>query len=147
MRERRAQLRVDRTADAGDDLGQRLHVSLCRVKVHDAGAQHVAAGDDRVRDERLASALQAIEQLAIQRIQVPLGLGLPACGRTSSGMNRNVVMLRLCVTNSSSAWRRTASAIALRQPDVVANHAAVAGRAHVSQRKPDLERAEAARVL
>ena len=40
------------------------------MEIHDAGAQHVAAAYDRVRDERLAAALQAIEQLAIQGIEV-----------------------------------------------------------------------------
>ena len=47
-----------------------LHVRPRRVEVDDAGAQHVAAADDGVRDERLAAALQPIEQRAIQRVEV-----------------------------------------------------------------------------
>ena len=44
------------------------------VEVHDAGAQHVAAADDGVRDEGLAAALQAIEQLAVERIEMAFDL-------------------------------------------------------------------------
>ena len=71
LRDRRAQLRVDRSSDSRDDLRQRLDVRSGGVEVHDAGAQHVAAADDGVGDERLAAALQPIEQLAVERIEMP----------------------------------------------------------------------------
>ena len=65
-----AQFRVHRSSDSRDDLRHRLHIRSSGVEVHDAGAQHVAAADDGVGDERLASALQPIEQLAVERIEM-----------------------------------------------------------------------------
>ena len=72
LREPGPQLRVDRASDPRHDLRQRLDVRPVGVEIHDAGAQHVAAADDGVRDERLAAALQPIEQLAVERVEMPL---------------------------------------------------------------------------
>ena len=52
------------------DLRQRLDVGPLGVEVDDAGAQHVAAGDDRVRDEDLAAALQPVEQRSVERVEL-----------------------------------------------------------------------------
>ena len=76
FRNSRAQLGVHRSTDSRDDLRHRLHVRLSGVEVHDAGAQHVAAADDGVGDERFAAALQPIEQFAVERVEMTFDLRL-----------------------------------------------------------------------
>ena len=57
-----------------------------RVEVHDAGAQQVAASDDGVRDERLAAALQPIQQRPVQRVEIALAVSFsPTRARRSDG--------------------------------------------------------------
>src|SRR5437868_14936871 len=55
-------LAFDDSALAHDDVDKRLDVSQPRLEVDDAGAQQVAASDNRIRDEGVAPALQAVEQ-------------------------------------------------------------------------------------
>jgi len=52
--------------------GLPLDVGQLRMEVDDAGAQHVAASHYRVRDENLAPALQALEELTIEQFEMPL---------------------------------------------------------------------------
>jgi len=66
----RAQLSVYSSSDSRNDLRHGLHIRSSGVEVHDTGAQHVAAADDGVGDECLTSALQPIEQLAVERIEM-----------------------------------------------------------------------------
>jgi hypothetical protein len=66
------QFDVQGAPHAHDDRRCRLDVARAGVEVHDAGAQDVATVDDGIRDEQLAAALQAIEQLASEGVQVGL---------------------------------------------------------------------------
>src|SRR5262245_34936496 len=66
----RAQACVDGSSEPRHDFRQLLHIPLRGVEIDDAGAEHVAAVDDRVRDERLAAALNAIEQLLVQAVEI-----------------------------------------------------------------------------
>src|SRR5688572_10819831 len=64
------QFSIDLPPDPDRQTRQRLDVGPRRPEIDDARAQDVAAVDDRVRDERLAAALQAVEQPAVQRVEV-----------------------------------------------------------------------------
>ena len=68
------------------------------VEVHDAGAQHVAAVDDRVGDEHFAAALQAIEQRPVERVEVTFDRGPP---RRRSKIARHVAERRDAQTPAS----------------------------------------------
>ena len=45
------------------------------MKVHNAGAECVAAANHRIRDECFAAALHSIQQFAVDSVQMPLGIG------------------------------------------------------------------------
>ena len=59
--ESRAQFGVHRPAESRHDFGQGFHIRPAGVEVHDAGAQHVAAADDGVGNEGVASPLQPVD--------------------------------------------------------------------------------------
>src|SRR5687767_2665911 len=80
------QFSIDLPPDPDRQTRQRLDVGPRRPEIDDARAQDVAAVDDRVRDERLAAALQAVEQPAVQRVEVLLGF-LLADLRSQIGRN------------------------------------------------------------
>ena len=58
------------TTGAHHDFRQRVDIARIGMKIDDARAQHVAAVHDRVRDKGLAVALQMVEYLRIQVVQI-----------------------------------------------------------------------------
>src|SRR5579864_4373293 len=65
-----AQLSIHPPPDSRNDVRHRFHIRLRGMKVHDAGAQHVAAADYGVGEKCFTSALQPIDQLAVERIEM-----------------------------------------------------------------------------
>ena len=117
------------------------------MEVDDAGAQHVAAADDSVGDECLASALQPIEQLAVDLIEMTFGRRLAylrskiarhVTERRDAQVLGRELQLRMPINRGSHR---------LRQADVVGNHLPITRRANVSEGQPHFQSPEAARVL
>src|SRR6188472_2417743 len=96
------------------------------MEVDDASAQEIPLVDHRVRQEYLAAALQAIEQGAIQRIEVPLGV---SAADLRSQVGRNVTKRRDAqVLGLQYQLRMRPHRVGhqLRQADVVTDHLPVA---------------------
>jgi hypothetical protein len=51
---------IHRASDSRNNVWHCFHIRLSCMKIHYAGAQHVAAADNGVRNECLASALQPV---------------------------------------------------------------------------------------
>ena len=67
---RRAQLSIHFMSDAGNDVRDRFHISLCGMKIDNAGAKHISAVDYGIGYECLTSALQSIDKLTIKRVEM-----------------------------------------------------------------------------
>ena len=80
-----AQRGIDLASDARRNLDQRDDVLPRSMEVDDAGAKHVAAADDCVRDEHLAAALEPIEQRPVERVEMAFDDGLASAARKSGG--------------------------------------------------------------
>ena len=65
-----AELGIRRSADSRHNLRHGFDIRSSCVEVHDTRTQQVPAVNHCVGDERLASSLQAVEQLLIERVEI-----------------------------------------------------------------------------
>ncbi len=65
-----SQLNIHSATDSHNDFRQRFNIRLGCTKINNAGAEHVLAVDNSVRNGSLASTLQSIEQRLVKRIQL-----------------------------------------------------------------------------
>ena len=143
----RSQFSIHLASDSRNDLRHGLDIRSSGVEVHDAGAQHIAAADDGVGDECLASALQPIEQLAVERVEVTFDRRL---SQVRSKIARHVAERRDAqVLGRELQFRMAADRLShrLRQADIVRDHLAIPRGSDLLQGKPHFEGTEAARVL
>ena len=142
-----AELGIRCSADSRHNLRHGFDIRSSCVEVHDTRTQQVAAVNHCVGDERLASSLQAVEQLPIERVEI--------------AFDRRLTRLRLKIARQVAERRdaqRLCGEFQVRvlvnrrghrsgQPDVVADHFAVASSSHLADCEPHLQRPKAARVL
>jgi hypothetical protein len=74
LRIRRAQLSIHLAPDSRNDVRHRFHIPLSGVKVDNTGTKQVVAADHSVGDECLTSALQPIDQLTVERVEMKFNL-------------------------------------------------------------------------
>ena len=69
-----SQLGIHLASDPRNDVRHRFHICLSGMKVDNAGAKHVVAADYGVGHECFTSALQPIDQLPVERIEMKFNL-------------------------------------------------------------------------
>ena len=137
----------DLASDPRNQGQQALDVRERRAEVHDARAQREFPADDRVRQEGFAALLETRQDLAVDLVEAWLNVGRPDTGlerRRDVPERRDAQFLRESFELRVRAHQRVE---VTRQADVVRNHADRPGASDLPQPEPDLERAEAARVL